>query len=93
MIIINLSCTVRPPEELNFVNNRASLDFVVYNKQDKACILVVEVDGFAFHENNRDQKHRDALKDAILAKYGVPFMRLPTNGSREREKIQRVLSE
>nr|WP_315022514.1 AAA domain-containing protein [uncultured Aminipila sp.] len=81
------------PEELNFVNNRASLDFVVYYKQDKACVLVVEVDGFAFHENNPDQKRRDALKDAILAKYGVPLLRLPTNGSREREKIERMLSE
>lgn len=81
------------PEEVNLVNNRASLDFVVYYKLDKACALVVEVDGFAFHENSPDQQRRDALKDAILTKYGVPMLRLPTNGSREREKIQRVLSE
>jgi RecA/RadA recombinase len=80
-------------EELNFVNNRASLDFVVYYKQDKICVFVVEVDGFAFHENNPNQQRRDALKDAILTKYGVKMLRLPTNGSREREKIQRVLSE
>ena len=95
MLLRNLLNTVDllTPEELNFVNNRASLDFVVYYKQDKACVLVVEVDGFAFHENNPDQKRRDVLKDVILAKYGVALLRLPTNGSREREKIQRILSE
>ncbi|MDO7787365.1 AAA domain-containing protein [Desulforamulus aquiferis] len=95
MLLRNLlnNVALLTPEELNFVNNRASLDFIVYNKQDKACVLVVEVDGFAFHENNPVQKHRDMLKDMILAKYGVPLLRLPTNGSREREKIQKILSE
>lgn len=78
------------PEELNFVN-RSSLDFVVYYKQDKACALVIEVDGFAFHENNPEQLRRDALKDTILMKYKVPILRLATNGSRERERIQETL--
>lgn len=80
------------PEELLFVNNRASLDFVVFYKQDKACALVIEVDGFAFHENNPEQLRRDVLKDTILAKYEVPILRLASNGSREREKIQKTLS-
>ena len=79
-------------EELNFVNNRASLDFIVFNKQDKGCTLVVEVDGFEFHENNLEQLRRDKLKDAILTKYKVPFLRCATNGSSEREKIQRMLN-
>lgn len=79
------------PEELRFVNNRASLDFVVFYKQDKVCALVIEVDGFAFHENNPEQLRRDALKDAILEKYKVPFLRLASNGSSERERIQRIL--
>lgn len=94
MLLRNLLNTVDllTDEELRFVNNRASLDFVVYYKQDKTCALVVEVDGFAFHENNPEQKRRDALKDTILMKYGVPLLRLPTNGSREREKIQQVLN-
>lgn len=64
-------------EELAYVNNRASLDFVVYYKQDKSCKLVVEVDGFAFHENRPEQLRRDALKDAILKKYEIPFYGLP----------------
>lgn len=78
MLLRNLLNTVDllNDEELRFVNNRASLDFVVYYKQDKACALVVEVDGFAFHENNPEQLRRDALKDKILKTYGVPILRL-----------------
>lgn len=55
-------------EEITYINNRASLDFVVFYKQDKTCKLVVEVDGFSFHENRPEQLRRDALKDAILTK-------------------------
>lgn len=73
--------------ERNFVNNRASLDFVIYYKQDKTCALVIEVDGFEFHENNPKQLQRDKMKNEILNKYKIPFLRLPTNGSGEKEKI------
>ncbi|WP_246240545.1 AAA domain-containing protein [Anaerocolumna sedimenticola] len=95
MLLRNLLNTVDllSSEELLFVNNRASLDFVVFYKQDKVCALVIEVDGFAYHENNPGQLQRDALKDAILAKYEVPILRLATNGSRERERIQSFLYE
>lgn len=93
MLLRNLLNTVEnlSDEELAYVNSRASLDFVVYYKQDKSCKLVVEVDGFAFHENRPEQLRRDALKDSILKKYEIPFLRLATNGSRERERILRAL--
>ena len=93
MLLRNLLNTVEnlSDEELAYVNNRASLDFVVYYKQDKSCKVVVEVDGFAFHENRPEQLQRDALKDSILKKYEIPFLRLTTNGSRERERILRAL--
>lgn len=95
MLLRNLLNTIDllTTEELAFVNNRASLDFVVFYKQDKACALVIEVDGFAFHENNLKQLRRDLLKDAILAKYELPILRLASNGSRERERIQKALIE
>lgn len=83
--------TMLSAEEESFVRNRASLDFVVFYKQDKSCILVIEVDGFAFHENHQEQLRRDAMKDSILQKYRIPFLRLATNGSREREKIEEML--
>lgn len=79
------------PDELIYVNNRASLDFVVFYKQDKTCVLVIEVDGFAFHENNPDQLIKDKLKDNILRKYGIRVLRLPTNGSGEEEIIRNAL--
>ena len=79
------------PDELIYVNNRASLDFVVFYKQDKTCVLVIEVDGFAFHENNPDQLIKDKLKDNILRKYGFRVLRLPTNGSGEEEIIRNAL--
>ena len=60
-------------EEITYINNRASLDFVVFYKQDKTCKLVIEVNGFSFHENRPEQLRRDALKDAILTKYNIPF--------------------
>ncbi|MCI8610636.1 MAG: AAA family ATPase [Clostridiales bacterium] len=78
-------------EELAYVNNRASLDFVVYYKQDKSCKFVIEVDGFAFHENKPEQLKRDALKNSILKKYEIPLLRLATNGSGERERIMQAL--
>ncbi len=64
-----------------FVGNRASLDFVVFYQQDKSCIFAIEVDGFAFHENQPEQLRRDAMKDNILKKYNLPLLRLATNGS------------
>lgn len=75
-------------EETRFVNNRASLDFVVYYKLDKSCALVIEVDGVAFHENNPEQLRRDQMKDEILRKYEVPILRLATNevGSEKRSR-------
>lgn len=78
-------------EEKLFVKHRASFDFVVYRKQDKSCVLVIEVDGFAFHENQPEQLHRDAMKDRILQKYQLPLLRLATNGSQEKEKIEHML--
>jgi len=36
---------------------------------DKMPLLVVEVDGYAFHVNNPKQLERNKMKDAILQKY------------------------
>ena len=65
----------------------------MFYKQDKACVLVIEVDGFAFHENKPEQLARDELKDNVLRKYGIRFLRLPTNGSGEDEKIRNALRD
>lgn len=79
-------------EEKAFVRNRASLDFVIFYKQDKSCIFGIEVDGFEFHENRPEQLRRDKMKDHILQTYQLPLLRLATNVSGEREKIEEMFN-
>ncbi|MFD4707000.1 DUF2726 domain-containing protein [Gottfriedia sp. NPDC058432] len=62
-------------------------DFLIFNKVDRMPILVVEVDGYAFHANNPTQLKRDMMKDEILNKYDIPIIRLKTNESREEERL------
>jgi hypothetical protein len=56
------------PEEVRYVNYNSSVDFVVYYRLNKKPVLIIEIDGFAFHENNPEQLVRDALKDSALKK-------------------------
>ena len=74
-----------------YIQNRASVDFVVYNQITNQPLLAIEVDGFAFHENNPAQRARDALKNEILAAHQMPLLRLPTTGSREHQRIRQAL--
>lgn len=69
------------------------IDFLVFRKVDKSPVLVIEVDGFAFHREGTRQAERDALKDAILGKCGISILRLSTVGSDERNRIRRKLEE
>ena len=66
-------------------------DFVVYRKVDKSPVLVIEVDGYAFHREGTRQAERDALKDAVLAKCELPILRMSTVGSDERNRIRKKL--
>lgn len=55
---------------------RASCDFVIYFKVGKTPLGVIEVDG-GYHDRP-EQAARDALKNDILAKTGIPILRLRT---------------
>lgn len=80
-------------EELSFIKNPWShIDFIIYNKINKQIVLAVEVDGYAFHENNPEQLKRDNIKDSILNKYNIPLIRFATNGSKEEEKLFECLT-
>lgn len=68
-------------------------DFLVYRKVDKSPVLVIEVDGYAFHREGMRQAKRDALKDSVLKKCGLPIMRLSTIGSKERSRIRKKLED
>lgn len=75
----------------SYVQHRASVDFVVYNRVTNQPLLAIEVDGFASHENNPAQRARDALKDEILGAHQMPLLRLPTTGSQEHQRIRQAL--
>ena len=56
-------------------------------------VLVVEVDGYAYHANNPKQLERDNMKDGILRKYDIPILRIRTNESGEEIKLRHKLIE
>lgn len=73
--------------EKKFINNNSRVDFLIYQKFWKTPLLVIEVDWVSFHENNLDQIERDKKKNSILEKYNIPYLRLSTNWSWDKEKI------
>jgi len=94
-----LKMLIRDPIKLTELEIKYSMnilthtDFVIFNKLDKKPILVVEVDGYAYHANNPKQLMRDKMKDGILEKYGIPVMRIKTNDSGEANKLRIKLAE
>lgn len=81
------------PRQETFVRHRASVDFVVYNRVTNHPLLAIEVDGFAFHENNPTQLERDRIKDEILRAHQMPLLRLATTGSSEDQRIRQALDD
>ena len=67
------------------------VDFLIYNRITKSPVLAIEVDGFRYHKEGTRQAERDRMKDEIFAKYEIPLLRLPTNGSGEIQKIKAML--
>jgi RecA/RadA recombinase len=70
---------------------RASCDFVIYFKVGKTPLGVIEFDGGS--HARPDQAKRDALKDSILAKSGIPILRLRTVESRIEERIAEFIAQ
>lgn len=79
------------PREREFMSNRASCDFVVYFKVGKTPLGVIEVDGGS--HDAEPQAARDALKDSILRKSGIPLLRLRTVESSIEERVAQFLSQ
>ncbi len=75
-----------------FVYTNSALDFGVYDVVTEKLVLAIEVDGWYFHGYSDEQQKRDALKDSIMAAYGIPVLRLPTNGSGEEQLIREALN-
>ncbi|NMD72281.1 AAA family ATPase [Bacillus sp. DNRA2] len=94
-----LRMLIKDPSKLNgderkyAMNILTHTDFVIFNKLDKMPVLVVEVDGHAFHANNPIQLSRDQMKDDILRKYNIPIIRMKTTESREEDRLRQKLLE
>ena len=80
-------------EQRAFTFTDSALDFGVYSRVTGRLVLAIEVDGWQYHGASDTQRKRDALKDSIMAAYGVPVLRLPTNGSGEERLIREALDK
>ena len=78
-------------DQVAFMRRPTSVDFVVYNRVTNQPLLAIEVDGFAFHENNPTQLARDAIKNEILEAHQMPLLRLSTTHSGEYRRIREEL--
>ncbi|MCO4314632.1 AAA domain-containing protein [Pectobacterium versatile] len=74
-------------------NPNSHIDFLICNKLDKLPVLAIEVDGHQTHALDPKQLARDAKKNSILFKLGIPLLRFPTTGSEEEKKIRKALEE
>lgn len=81
-------------EERAFVESPFShVDFLIYNAITKQPLLPIEVDGWGFHGGNSIQQHRDALKDGLLAKYGLSPCRISTTDRVTVEVLKELLAK
>lgn len=79
-------------EEYIYYNQKSQrVDFVIHKKMNEEALLVVEVDGYEYHENKRGQLEIDKMRDSIIRKFGLPVLRFATNGSNEKKKLEQAL--
>ena len=53
----------------------------------------IEIDGYVYHKQDTIQASRDSMKNRIMELYEIPLLRLKTNGSEEKEKIEEKLKQ
>jgi hypothetical protein len=92
MIIRDIS-RLSLPEKQYAANILTHVDFLVFDVIGKTPQLIIEVDGTAFHAKGTRQSERDAMKNTILEKYGLPIIRFRTDGSGERERLLKHLRQ
>lgn len=92
-----LNMLIRDPkhlsdEECRYVMNKAThVDFLIYSRITKKPVFAIEVDGFHFHKEGTRQKERDIIKDRVFNLYRIPLVRFSTNGSGEKEILEKMI--
>jgi superfamily I DNA and/or RNA helicase len=91
MIIRNF--TILHEQEVKYaMNSLTHVDFLVYDQLSHKPILVIEVDGTSYHAAGTRQAERDQMKDRILTKYAIPYLRLRTDESGEEKRVRNALT-
>ena len=90
MILRNME-KLNPKEKQYAQNILTHVDFLIFDKIGKVPRLVIEVDGAAFHAKGSRQAERDELKNSILEKYELPYVRFRTDQSGERKRFEAAL--
>lgn len=81
-------------KEVTYVSNYLShVDFLIYNSITKYPLMVIEVDGWKYHNQNEVQQNRDNLKDSILSKFGLKPYRISTVDTVNVEIMADILSK
>ncbi|MEB2807808.1 AAA domain-containing protein [Campylobacter upsaliensis] len=88
--VIKIDETLTQEEKLYAQNPLTHFDFIIYHIMDKAPLLAVEIDGYAFHHTHK-QLNRDRLKDSICKKHNLPLLRLSTTQSAESKRLKDML--
>lgn len=77
------------PALLHYAKHPAThIDFLITNRITKSPVLAVEIDGASFHKADSVQGTRDRMKNAILERYGIDYIRFSTKGNGEEEKLR-----
>lgn len=80
--------------EIKYVTHHWShVDFTIINRLTKEIVLVIEIDGINYHEQNKKQHDRDVIKDKALKLNHIPLLRLKTNESNEKERVYSELKK
>jgi len=75
-------------EEIKYVTHEWShVDFTIFSEITREPVLVIEVDGISYHEQDDRQHIRDIMKDKALELNNLPLLRLKTNESDEESRI------
>ena len=77
--------------KINASNPLTHIDFLLFNRMDKAPVLAIEIDGTSFHAEGSRQAERDAMKNSVFTKCGIPYLRIRTDESGEKERIRLAL--
>jgi superfamily I DNA and/or RNA helicase len=86
MIIRDMSALTT--DEREYAQNILThVDFLIFDKIGRTPKLVIEVDGTKYHAKGTRQAERDNMKNGILQKYGLPYVRFKTNESGEYERL------